>query len=58
MNLVLANQDDKDAIYPLMMREIANAQQHDLELNIIDDKNGYTIQLVENIKVLYKNSKW
>ena len=30
MNLVFANQDDEDAIYPLTMREIAEAQKHDI----------------------------
>jgi hypothetical protein len=32
MNLVFANQDDEDAIYPLTTREIADAQKHDPEL--------------------------
>ncbi len=37
MNLVFANQDDEDAIYPLTTREIAEAQNHDLELNTMTD---------------------
>ena len=57
MNLVFANQDDEDAIYPLTTREIAEAQKHDIELNTMTDKYGYTKQLVENTKVLCKNSK-
>ena len=44
MNLVFANWDDEDAIYPLTTREIANAQQHDADLNAIADKHGYTKQ--------------
>jgi hypothetical protein len=52
MNLVFANQDDEDAIYPLATREIAEAQKYDIELNSMIDKYGYTTQLVENTKVL------
>ena len=40
MNLVFANQDDEDAIYPLITREIAEAQKHDPELNATIDKHG------------------
>ena len=57
MNRMFANQDDEEAIYPLTTREIAEAQKHDIELNTKTDKNGYTIQLVENTKVLCKNGK-
>jgi hypothetical protein len=32
INLVFANQDDKDTFYALATREIAEAQKHDLEL--------------------------
>ncbi len=58
MNRVFANQDDEDAIYPLITREIAEVQKHDIELNTKTDKNGYTTQLVENTKVLCKTAKW
>ena len=58
MNLVFANQDDKDAIYLLITREIAEAQKHDTELNTMTDKDGYTTQLDENTKVLCKMAKW
>jgi hypothetical protein len=57
MNLVFANQDDEDAIYPLTTREIAEAQQHNIELNKATDKDGYTTQLVENTIALCKNGK-
>ena len=57
MNLVFANQDDEDAIYPLTTREIAEAQKRDVELNTMTDKDGYTTQLVENTKVLCKDGK-
>jgi hypothetical protein len=51
-NLVFANQDDEVAIYPLTSRVITEAQKHDIELNTMTDKYGYTAQLVENTKVL------
>jgi hypothetical protein len=53
----VCNQDDEDAIYPLTTREIAVAQKHDTELNPIAKKYGYTIQPVENTKVLCKDGK-
>ncbi len=58
MNLVFANQDDKDVFYPLTTREIAEAHKHDLELNKMTDKHGYTTQLVENTEVSAKTTKW
>jgi hypothetical protein len=57
MNLVFANQDDEEVIYPLTTREIAEAQNHDHTLNTMADKHGCTTQLVENIKVLHKDGK-
>jgi hypothetical protein len=44
MNLVFANQDDEDAIYPLATRDIAEAQKKDLKLNTMADKYGHTTQ--------------
>ena len=46
MNLVFANQNDEDTIYPLTTREIAGAQKHDIELNTLTEKHGYTMHLV------------
>jgi hypothetical protein len=57
MNLVFANRDDEDAIYPLTTTEIAESQKHNIELNTMTYKYGYTTQLVENTKVLCKNGK-
>jgi hypothetical protein len=57
MNLVFANQEDEEAIYPLTTSEIAEAQKHDIELNTMTDKDAYTTQLVENTKVLCKNGE-
>ena len=50
MNLVFANQNEEDAIYPL-------AQQQDNNLTKQADKEGYSTQLVENIKVLCYKGK-
>jgi hypothetical protein len=41
MNLVFADQDDKDFIYPLRTNEKAGAQKHDHD-NIMTDEYGYT----------------
>ena len=38
MNCVFANQEE--AIYPLITREIAEAQKHDIELTTKTDKNS------------------
>ena len=57
MNLVFANQDDEETIYPLTTKEIAEAQKHNFELNTRTDKYGYATQLVENTKVLCKAGK-
>ena len=57
MNLVFANQDDEEAIYPLTTWEISEAQKHDNKLNNMTDEHGYMTQLVENTKVLCKNGK-
>jgi hypothetical protein len=56
LNLVFANQDDEE-IYPLTTRELTEAQKHNTELNKMTDKHGYTVQLVENTKILCKNGK-
>ena len=57
MNLVFANQDEEDAIYPLTTREIAEAQQQDNNLAQHAEKEGYSTQLVENIEVLCYKGK-
>ena len=50
--------DDEDTIYPLTTREIAEAQKHNIELNTMADKHGYTTQLVKNTTVPVKMAKW
>eukprot|EP00804_Cyclotella_cryptica_P026090 CCRYP_013954-RA/>CCRYP_013954-RA protein AED:0.28 eAED:0.28 QI:0/0/0/1/1/1/2/0/538 len=51
MNQVFANQNKEDSIYPLTTREIAEAQQYNASLL----NKGYSLHLVENIKVLCKD---
>eukprot|EP00804_Cyclotella_cryptica_P013500 CCRYP_017224-RA/>CCRYP_017224-RA protein AED:0.45 eAED:0.45 QI:3/-1/0/1/-1/0/1/0/112 len=53
MNQVFANRNEEDSIYPLTIREIAEAQQEDESLL----NKGYSTQLVENIKILCKDGK-
>ena len=57
MNLVFANQNDKDSIYPLTTRKIEEAQQLDNNLKEQPEKEDSSIQLVKNIKVLCKDCK-
>ena len=57
MNLVFANQNEEDAIYPLTAREIAEQQQQDNNLKTQAEKEGYSTQLVKNIKVLCNKGK-
>ena len=47
MSLVFANQEGEEAIYPPTTREIAESQKHDVTLNTMADKYGYTTQLVK-----------
>ncbi len=53
MNQVFTYRNKEDSIYPLTTREIAEAQAEDESLNT----QGYSTQLVENIKVLCKDGK-
>jgi hypothetical protein len=55
MNLVFANHSKEDAIYPLTVREIAQAQKLDASIEKLKDK--YSTQLVENTEVLCKDGK-
>ncbi len=47
MNLMFANHNEKDAIYPLTTRDIAEAQQQDSDLKTQAEKEGYSTQLVK-----------
>jgi hypothetical protein len=56
MNSVLANRSEKDAIYPLTVKEIAEAQTADPTILKLTIDPQYTRQLVENTQVLYKGA--
>ncbi len=55
---MFVNQNVEDSIYPLTTREIAEEQQEDKNLKINAKKEGYSTQLVKNIKVLCTDGKW
>ena len=63
LNFVFANHGEEDEIYPLTTIEIAEAQRKDQELkayykkNAMMPKKDVCLQLVEDTKVLCKNSK-
>ena len=57
MNLVFANSNKEEVIYPLMSKEIAQAQQDDPNLQALVAKDKYTMKLVENTKALCKDDK-
>ncbi len=57
MNFVFANRSKDNSIYPLTTREIAESQANDTQLAKLTTEEGYTTQLVENIKVLCKDGK-
>jgi hypothetical protein len=57
MNFVFAYRSEENSIYPLMTREIAKSQSKDAQLAMLTTEDGYTNQLVENIKVLCKDGK-
>ena len=55
MNLVFANRSEEDVIYPLTVREIAEAQKLDASLKKLKDQ--YSTQLVESTQLLCKDGK-
>ena len=57
MNLVFANSNEEEVIYPLTVKEIAQAQQDNPNLQALAAKDKYTMKLVENTKVLCKDDK-
>ena len=57
MNLVFANSKEEEVIYPFMVKEIAQAQQDDPNLQALAAKDKYTMKLIENTKVLCKDDK-
>ena len=57
MNFVFANRGEETAIYPLTVREIAEAQTKDKMLDKLTLLEKYKPQLVEDIQVLCKDGK-
>ncbi len=52
MNLVLANCSEENSIYSLTTREIAELQSKGARLVTLTTQDGYSTELVKNIKVL------
>ena len=57
MNFVFANHSKENSVYPLMTKEIAESQSKDRQLEQFAIQEGYSTQLVENIKILCKDGK-
>ena len=57
MNFVFANSSEDDAIYPLTVPEIANAQKDDKTLSKLHNKKDYSFELIDSIKVLCRDGK-
>ena len=54
INMVFANCSNKDVIYPLTVKEIAQAQINDKSLEKLQKHDKYTNQLIEDTEMLYK----
>ena len=52
MNIVFANRREEDVIYPLTVKEIAQAQEDDIGLKKLSKTDKYSTQLVEDSQVL------
>ncbi len=50
MNMVFANQNKEDVIYPLTVKEIALAQADDLVLKKLSKTDKYSTHLVEDTR--------
>jgi hypothetical protein len=57
MNLVFANRSKEDVIYPLTVKEIAQAHKDDAVLKKLSKHDKYSTQVVEDTQVLCKDSK-
>ena len=57
MNMVFANRSKEDVIYPLTVKEIAQAQEDDIVLKKLSKTDKYSTQLVEDMHVLCKDGK-
>ena len=56
MNLMFANCSGEDVMYPLTVKEIAEAQETDPNIHKMTNDPQYTRQLVENTQVLCKGT--
>ena len=57
MNFVSANRAEEGEIYPLTVREIAEAQMDDSPLERLAKRRKYSNLLVEDTKVLCRDNK-
>ncbi len=57
MNFVFAHYSEENSIYSLTTREIAESQSKDAQLVALSIQDGYSTELVENIKVPWKDVK-
>ena len=57
MNFVFANSSLNDAIYPLTVPEIADAQKGDKTLEKLNKTDNYSFELVNSVKVICKDGK-
>ena len=57
MNNVFANHSKEEEIYPLMVKEIAEAQKLDRHFKVTVLKEKYEKALIKNTPVLCKNGK-
>ena len=57
INMVFANRSEEDVIYPLTVKEIAQAQEDDLVLKKLSKTDKYSTQLVEDTQVWCKDGK-
>ena len=55
--MVFANRSKEDVIYPLIVKEIAQAQKDDPVLKKLSKIDKYSTQLVEDTQVLCKDGK-
>jgi hypothetical protein len=57
INMAFANCIKEDVIHPLMVKEIAQAQNNDAVLKKLSKTDKYSTQLVEDTQVLCKDGK-
>ncbi len=57
MNFVFANSSEDNAIYPLTVPEIAEAQDDDVTIKKLSKNKDYSYELIDNVKILCKDGK-